>query len=446
MPIKPNLVSRSHVLGSYSRFPRKIIATQVNESNKIKNYKFKVHKTNLLWGCFLMRVLALVPSFYGHTGDAVNERQLLMALSKKVEKTYIVTFIGAKQVFTRRRRELREVENLPQNMTIIPIPFPQIPTLLFRAMIIVVSCIVAIIALLLNIRNKIDLIYIRDSFLSIGFLTFRSLAHKTIVKVPAIIEDEIENEGFTKYLVKKVATIADRLVLAKAKKVAVNNRLCYNELVRRRCFKHEDRPLEIPPGVDLNLVKRVRGRMKDTFQQSVTNICFLGSLIWWQGIGILIQAVSLLKNKLPNLKLKFIGDGPLRPYVEKQCNLRGISYILTGFLPHEEALNHLAHCDVMVLPRIRMSSTETNIPIKIIEAWALGVPVIATKHQVLLELGIKDRQHIIYCEPNSTSVANAILELLTNRSLKKVLKENGPKLAERFNYQRIAERIIKSMM
>ena len=51
--------------------------------------------------------------------------------------------------------------------------------------------------------------------------------------------------------------------------------------------------------------------------------------------------------------------------------------------------------DVSVSPRKRIGTTELNIPIKVIEAWALGIPIITTKHKVFLKYGIRDLKDII---------------------------------------------------
>ena len=79
--------------------------------------------------------------------------------------------------------------------------------------------------LITSLSRKIDLIYIRYSFLAVGFLTFRSLAKKTVVKIPAMIEDEIPFSSISGFFIGKIAPILDRAVLAKAKKIAVSSRI-----------------------------------------------------------------------------------------------------------------------------------------------------------------------------------------------------------------------------
>ena len=124
------------------------------------------------------------------------------------------------------------------------------------------------------------------------------------------------------------------------------------------------------------------------------------------------------------------------------CKVLNISYKITGFLSHEEALKHLAMLDIMVLPSKRISTTELNIPIKIIEAWALGIPIVATKHRVFIEMSFKDGEHLVYCEPNPRDVAKAILRLINDEELRRKLSKIGPKLARKFNYDKIADALI----
>ena len=387
-----------------------------------------------------MRVLALIPSFFGWTGNAVNERQLLTALAKKVEKCYVITFVGFKQVFTDRRRELKV--SLPKNIMLIPLLFPQVHILIIYLAMIVISCIMSILGLILCALKKINLVYIRNSFLSMGFLTFKSLAEKTIVKIPAIIEDEIPNNGLTKFFIGKAADLLDRLTLAKARKVAVNNKSLYDEIIKRRFLKHRDNPVEIPPGVNLQTIRQVKKRISREPHHKFINVGFIGSLNWWQGVDILVKAVTLLRKKITNLRLVIIGDGELRPLIEKTCKASNTPYEITGFLPHEEALRRLAMLDVLVLPSRKMTSAEFNIPIKVIEAWALGIPVIVTRHHALIRNNIRNFEHVIYCKPEPINVANCISTLLNNDYLKSRLKVNGEKLVGRFDYDKIAEKLL----
>jgi len=157
-----------------------------------------------------MQVLALLPSFYGKAGGAINERQLVEALASKAEKCYVVTFVGFTQVFTKKREELKV--NLPKNIVVIPLPLLEINALLTHLAMVAVSCFMSVIMLIAGMSRKINLIYIRYSFLAVGFLTFPSLAKKTVVKMPAIIEDEMPVNSISRFFIGKIAPSLERLV------------------------------------------------------------------------------------------------------------------------------------------------------------------------------------------------------------------------------------------
>ena len=383
-----------------------------------------------------MRILTITGSIYGWTGSAVNERQLIMHLAKKVEKCYVITFVGFRQVFTKRRDELKI--NMPQNTVIISIPFPFLTC-------IVMSCIIGIIAVILSKLRKIDFIYIRSSLYSIGFLVFRSLSKKTIVKIGGIVEDELSNKGIRQFYRRKLTPRLDRLVLARSKRVAVNNAELYNKLVKRRSFKHNREPLEIQAGVNLSLIKKVLTQSHEKIPRNNINIGFIGSLALWQGVDILVRALEIVKIYEPSVKLLIIGDGPMREEINRISKELDIDCKITGYLPHEEALSHLKSLDIMVLPRLRTPNTESIIPIKVIEAWALGIPVIVTRHKVFSDRYV-DGDDIVFCETNPEDVARSILFLLQDRGTLLKLAKRGPELARDFSYDKIADRLLSAFI
>ena len=97
----------------------------------------------------------------------------------------------------------------------------------------------------------------------------------------------------------------------------------------------------------------------------------------------LVEAVAeVSKRANQSVTLLIVGDGPERARVEELCRALGVSCVVTGYVRHEVILALLSVLDVLVMPRVRVSSTEYVIPIKLLEAWALGVPMVITKHAI----------------------------------------------------------------
>jgi glycosyltransferase involved in cell wall biosynthesis len=170
----------------------------------------------------------------------------------------------------------------------------------------------------------------------------------------------------------------------------------------------------------------------------------VGLLEWWQGVDILVKAVAKIKDSLDRpIKILIVGDGPEKRKIEKLCRELNVDCHVTGFLKHEEALKLMREFDVLVVTRRRLSSTESIVPIKIIEAWALGIPVVATAHEVFKYIGLRDKEDIVVCEPVPDDVANKILMVLTDRELGMRLSERGQRIAENYFYDEIAKNILK---
>jgi len=98
-----------------------------------------------------------------------------------------------------------------------------------------------------------------------------------------------------------------------------------------------------------------------------------GALIRTKNVPNLIKALA---NWQHEYKLILIGDGPERARIEKllqRLDLAG-QISLLGEKPHDETLSIIRSCDVMLL-----SSICEQMPNVVLEALALGRPVIATK-------------------------------------------------------------------
>jgi glycosyltransferase involved in cell wall biosynthesis len=99
----------------------------------------------------------------------------------------------------------------------------------------------------------------------------------------------------------------------------------------------------------------------------------VGALIRTKNLYNLIRALARWQQKY---KLVLVGDGPERPRIEKlvqRLRLAG-KVVLLGKKPHDETLSIINSCDVLFL-----SSICEQVPNVVLEALALGRPVIATR-------------------------------------------------------------------
>ena len=156
----------------------------------------------------------------------------------------------------------------------------------------------------------------------------------------------------------------------------------------------------------------------------------------------MVQALSLVRKVKPKAELYIVGEGPEREKIEEMCKTYKLNYFITGYTSHEKALKLISTFDLLVVPSRRTVTTESNIPIKIIESWAFGVPVIATYRKIFENY--RAERDLLFCDRTPEDIAKKILHILKNESLKEKLSERGEYLVKNYSYDYIAKKLIQS--
>jgi colanic acid/amylovoran biosynthesis glycosyltransferase len=101
----------------------------------------------------------------------------------------------------------------------------------------------------------------------------------------------------------------------------------------------------------------------------------IGRLAEQKGFPLLIEAMALVADDLPDLQLTLIGEGPFRAALERQIASAGLQgrITLTGWLDEAAVREELARAQALILP-----SFAEGLPVVVMEAFAAARPVIAT--------------------------------------------------------------------
>ncbi|MDR2786824.1 MAG: glycosyltransferase [Candidatus Accumulibacter sp.] len=107
-------------------------------------------------------------------------------------------------------------------------------------------------------------------------------------------------------------------------------------------------------------------------------IAYAGSLIGYEGLDTLIDAVALLARSEIPVTLTIIGDGEARPSLEEQARRLELSgrVRFLGKTGPDSVREKLGRCALVCIPRKPFKVCEIVPPIKLVEALAMGKPVI----------------------------------------------------------------------
>lgn len=140
-----------------------------------------------------------------------------------------------------------------------------------------------------------------------------------------------------------------------------------------------------------------------------------------KNLGIFIDAAYLINSLYPNkFKFSIFGEGPLRDDLQSKINKLHLcdSFTLHGFEQHIVPV--IASLDLFIL-----CSLHEGLPIALLEAMALGKPVICTEVGGMREIITSHKNGILIPVDNAESLANEIELLSRDASLRQTLGSNA---------------------
>jgi glycosyltransferase involved in cell wall biosynthesis len=105
-----------------------------------------------------------------------------------------------------------------------------------------------------------------------------------------------------------------------------------------------------------------------------SRLLYVGSDAGWQGLPQLIEAMRRLDHSAPAVSLSAVGvEAGAAAAAGAPGNIRFL-----GRVPHAEIARHYLEHDLFVVPRPRTPLTDLVVPMKIPEAMAFGLPILAS--------------------------------------------------------------------
>lgn len=169
---------------------------------------------------------------------------------------------------------------------------------------------------------------------------------------------------------------AERLTSPLAHRVVAVSRAVARDLVMRYRFPAE-KVVTIQNGIDADAVAPRRSRAEVVAELGVKPddrlIGIAARMTRQKGHDVLLEALRLLAPRVPRLRCVLIGDGPLEADVRRHAAALGVAdrCVFTG--ARADVPDLLAALDVVVL-----SSRSEGLPFVLLEAMAVGRPVVAT--------------------------------------------------------------------
>jgi len=273
--------------------------------------------------------------------------------------------------------------------------------------------------LYLSIKNKYDIYYFHNIP---DFLVFDAFLQKLLLKKRIILDihDPMTFSLFSRFGFKKSSLkfkfirmleklswhFSDNLITVNKRcKILIENGLSNKKKV--------DVILNLP---DSNVFKEANKKIPEFKDRFV--ILYTGTLTYWYGLHLAINAINLLKNTIPNILLCIIGKGPELDSLKKLTKEKNLSnYVLFKEpLPQKDLVPYIYCCSLGISPHLGIDFSKIYFSTKVIEYLYCNKMVICSRTQGILDYF--DEDDLFFFTPGSIEdLVDKILLAYNNKNL-----------------------------
>ena len=274
--------------------------------------------------------------------------------------------------------------------------------------------------LYLSIKNKYDIYYFHNIP---DFLVFDAFFQKLLFKKKIILDI---HDPMTFSLVSRFGFKKSSL---KFKFIRIVEKLSWNfsdrlVTVNKKCKQLIENGLENRKKVDivLNLPdKRIFSNVKDIkiseFENRFT-LLYTGTITRWYGLHLAINAISLLKDIIPNILLCIIGKGPELASIKKLTKEKNLSnYVLfKAPLPQKDLVPYIYCCSLGISTHLGIDFSKIYFSTKIVEYLCCNKMVICSRTQGILDYF--EEEDLFFFQSGSTEdLVDKVLLAYNNKNL-----------------------------
>lgn len=174
-------------------------------------------------------------------------------------------------------------------------------------------------------------------------------------------------------------------------------------------------------GVDLD-------RFRPGGERDPLTVLHVGRLVEKKGTALLLRAFARVRESVPEAKLVIVGEGPLRPRLER---LAGPGVAFLGAQDAETVGEWMRRAALLAAPSLTAPGGDSEgLPNVVVEAAASGLPVVASRHAGIPEAVEDGKTGFLVPEGDAEALARRLAEMLGDGDLRMRMGAAGRALAE----------------
>lgn len=158
-------------------------------------------------------------------------------------------------------------------------------------------------------------------------------------------------------------------------------------------------------------------------------VLHVGRLVEKKGTRLLLDALA----DVPRARLVILGDGPLRPALERHAAARGLAERVRflGTQPPDEVARWMGRAALLAAPSVTARDGDSEgLPTVVIEAAAASLPAVVSDHSGLPEAVLDGHSGFVVPEGDVGALAARLSELIASPELQARMGETARSVAE----------------
>jgi glycosyltransferase involved in cell wall biosynthesis len=180
-------------------------------------------------------------------------------------------------------------------------------------------------------------------------------------------------------------------------------------------------------------------KLQDSKDTQDFNLLWIGRMVEKKGIIHLIVGMKTIVKEFPQVSLTLVGDGVLRKELEIKSTSLGLQDHIRfeGEHHHREIPQFFEKSTLFVLPSLR-----EPFGVVLLEAMAAGRAVVASRVGGITDIVLQDKTGILVPPKDPEALANAVIHLLKNKSLRKEMGREGERrVLEHYTWEKVAHQM-----
>ncbi|MFC1792147.1 glycosyltransferase [Planctomycetota bacterium] len=279
-------------------------------------------------------------------------------------------------------------------------------------------------------RNKFDVVLVEYGMTGLGVMNACERAN-----IPFIVHFHGYDAYSRRYL--KRYSESYRLMFKKAAAIIAVSKDMVEQLISLGAVR--EKISYIPSGADPDLFADATPGKSGPIFVSV------GRFVDKKAHYLTLLAFKKVNERFPHAKIIFAGDGPFLEICKEIANAYGLNGSVTflGSVSHEKVAEIMRMARAFVLHCITPDSGNSEgTPNVIMEASAMGLPIVSTKHAGIMDVVVHGETGFLVAERDVDAMAEYMAKLLENpKQAEKMGQEGRERIKQYFTIQISSEKV-----